>query len=103
MGHNIRFTELFNGYAYIQLTAHVLRSPSCTTMGTFQTTFRKKKKILLLESRRMFFVVVVLFPQNAPSQLSCISSEITKKFTKNSQNKIHISEKLLEYQLWIRT
>lgn len=63
----------------------------------------KKKKILLLESRRMFFVVVVLFPQNAPSQLSCISSEITKKFTKNSQNKIHISEKLLEYQLWIRT
>lgn len=58
----------------------------------FKTTFRKNTSPR--EQKNVFFA---LFPQKAPSQLSCTSVEITKrkKIYKKTKTKIHISEKLL--------
>lgn len=74
MGHNIKFPEHMTRYSYIQLTAHVLWSHSCITMGTFPHHLKKKKKTqkLTLESQRTL-TFLFYFPQDAPCQLSCTS------------------------------
>lgn len=97
MGHNVKFSELFNGYAYIRFTAHVLQSHSCTMMGTyFQTTFRKKKKDCPREQNVL--LLLFYFPKMLLPSYHAFLQELQKKkrkITRNSQNKIHISEKLL--------
>lgn len=82
MGHNVKFSELFNGYAYIRFTAHVLQSHSCTMMGTyFQTTFRKKKKDCPREQNVL--LLLFYFPKMLLPSYHAFLQELQKKKKKN--------------------
>lgn len=103
MCHNIKLMESFTGY--VLNSQHMSWSHRSTMMGMyFQTTCRTKTKPkLLLESIFISF----LFSPKAPSQLSCIFSEITNQTKINSQKNLNPKYTSLknsqEYQLWIRT
>lgn len=83
MGHHIKFPEHVTGYAYIQLTAHVLWSHSCTMMGTFPHHFKKnnKKKTYPIKPKNVDFSV--LFPPKCslPVIMHFLNNYRKKNFT----------------------
>lgn len=91
MGHNVKFSELFNGYAYIQLTAHVLRSHSCTTMGTyFQTTSRKKKKNSPREQKNVLLLLFYFPKMLLPGYHAFLQKLQKKNYKKLPKQNTHL-------------